>query len=58
MNKKLELLRVFFWVLGGIYVAGGLIFAVVGVLGGMGIIDRRTLSKSESPEVSAPAFLA
>lgn len=41
MNKKLELLRVFFWVLGGIYVAGGLIFAVVGVLGGMGIIDPK-----------------
>lgn len=41
MNKKLELLRILFWVLGGIYVVGALIFAVVGLLGGMGVIDPK-----------------
>jgi hypothetical protein len=37
--KKLELLGVFFWVQGGLYLAGALLFAAVGVLGGLGIIE-------------------
>lgn len=37
--KKLELLRVFFWVLGGIYLLGALFFVTVGLLGSVGVID-------------------
>jgi len=38
MNKKLELLSVFFWVMGGLKIAGALFFAVVGILGVLGVI--------------------
>src|SRR5688500_4139059 len=37
--KKLELLGVLFWVLGALYVAGALLFAVVGTLGGLGLLE-------------------
>ena len=37
--RRLDLLGVLFWVLGGLYVAGGLLFAVVGTLGGLGLIE-------------------
>jgi len=41
MNKKLELLGIFFWIMGGLYLAGGLLFAVVGVLGLLGVIEPK-----------------
>jgi hypothetical protein len=37
--KRLDLLGVLFWVLGALYVAGALVVAVVGTLGGLGILD-------------------
>ena len=37
--KRLDLLGVLFWVLGALYVAGALLFAVVGTLGGLGILE-------------------
>jgi hypothetical protein len=37
--KRLELLGILFWVQGGLYLAGALLFAAIGVLGGLGIIE-------------------
>lgn len=37
--KRLDLLGVLFWVLGALYVAGALLFAVVGTLGGLGLLE-------------------
>lgn len=37
--KKLELLGILFWVQGGLYLAGAVVFAVVGTLGGLGLLD-------------------
>ena len=37
--RKLELLGVVYWVLGGLYLAGALLLVVVGALGGLGLID-------------------
>jgi hypothetical protein len=39
MNRKLELLSVFFWVMGGLKGAAALLFAVVGVWGCLGVIE-------------------
>jgi hypothetical protein len=39
--RKLELLRVLFWVQGGLCAAVAVLFALVGVLGGLGIIEPR-----------------
>lgn len=39
MNKKLDLLGIFFWIVGGLHCLGALLFAVVGVLGGLGVIE-------------------
>jgi len=57
MNKKLELLRILFWVLGAIYLLGALFFAVVGVLGGVGVIDPKdTLHERIAGGVGAGIF--
>lgn len=37
--KRLDLLGILYWVLGGLYVAGALLFALVGTLGGLGILE-------------------
>ncbi|MCX7722302.1 MAG: hypothetical protein N2379_04490 [Verrucomicrobiae bacterium] len=39
MNKKLELLSIFFWIMGGLHIAGAGLFVVVGVLGSLGLIN-------------------
>lgn len=41
MNKKLEVLGILFWVQGGLYVASALLFAAVGILGGLGVIEPK-----------------
>ena len=37
--RRLELLGVLSWVLGGLYLAGALLLVVVGALGGLGFLD-------------------
>jgi hypothetical protein len=37
--KRLELLGIFFWVQGALYLAGALLLGVVGLLGGLGLIE-------------------
>jgi hypothetical protein len=41
MHKKVELLGILFWVQGALSVAGALLFIVVGVLGGLGLIEPK-----------------
>lgn len=41
MNRKLKVLGILFWVQGGLYVASALLFAGVGILGGLGVIEPK-----------------
>ena len=37
--KRLDLLGVLFWILGALYIAGALLFLLIGTLGGLGILE-------------------
>jgi hypothetical protein len=39
MNKQVELLGILFWVRGGLALSVGLLFALVGVLGSLGLLE-------------------
>ena len=39
MKKKLEILGILYYVVGGLYLAGALLFGIVGILGGTGLLN-------------------
>lgn len=56
--KRLELLAILFWILGGVYLAGALLFAVVGVLGGLGILEPTDPMQERLAGAAGSAVLA
>ncbi len=58
MTRHIEVVSVLFWVLGALCVLGFLVFALIGVLGGLGIIEPEDAASDRFAGVLGSAMFA